>query len=58
MKWKNLRDLVTSLYGVAYNSDPDDDECFYCPHCGEPIYEDDFPIIDAPMCPICEEEYN
>lgn len=41
----------------------EDDEDMCCPLCGEPIIEDDWPIIDFDLdkketkCPICEEYF-
>ena len=37
----------------------EDDNCIYCPECGEPIYECDYPEIETDkdrnlICPICE----
>lgn len=62
MMWNNVRELVLALYGNAFDGDPDDEPCFYCPHCAEPVYEVDFPTIDIvdghPICPICEEVYE
>ena len=62
MAWDKAREGVLFAYGNDYDGDPSDDPCFYCPHCGEPIYEEDFPNIeinenDLAICPVCEEEY-
>ena len=46
MNWDKVREYVLYAYSNAYDGDPDDEPCFYCPHCGEPIYKEDFPIID------------
>ena len=62
MNWDKVRESVLFAYGDTYDGDPDDEPCFYCPHCGEPIYKEDFPTIDVRegfyICPVCEEEYN
>ena len=62
MDWNKVRESVIFAYGKSYDGDPDDDPCFYCPHCEEPIYEEDFPQIDVrdgfALCPVCEEEFG
>lgn len=55
--WEKMAHLFKINYGglVDWN-----DRCFYCPECGEPIYEEDwedFDLIDEHnnfICPICE----
>ena len=41
---------------LVYNGYVDlDEEFFYCPECGEPIYKCDYPYIELGMiCPVCE----
>ncbi len=47
---------------VHFNENEDDEnydeDCVYCPECGDPIYREDFPEIDADnkyyYCPVCE----
>ena len=44
---------------IAYIDSDEDDNCIYCPECGEPIYECDYPEIETDkdsnlICPICE----
>ena len=53
MKWREFANAIISEYDtIAYN-------CIYCPECGEPIYECDYPEIETDkdrnlICPICE----
>ena len=61
MDWNETKDYVLREYG-NYNGDPDDDPCFFCPHCMEPLYQADFPYFKMdfkgrPICPICEEVF-
>lgn len=62
MEWSKVREQVLFSYGTGFDGEKDDDPCFYCPHCEEPIYEEDFPQIEVrdgfAICPICEEEYS
>ena len=50
---------------MAYIDDPSEDadeNVVYCPDCGEPIYEEDYPYNgydDEPYeCPICETVFD
>ncbi len=55
--WNEMAHLFEVNYGglVDWN-----DRCFYCPECGEPIYEEDWNPCDFYdgdgnyICPICE----
>lgn len=62
MSWNETRKWILSEFGTAFIGDPDDDPCFYCPNCGEPLYKADFPYFrmsadGEPLCPICEEDF-
>ena len=62
MKWNEAKAYVLNEYGEQFDGEPEDDPCFYCPHCEEPLYEEDFPYFKRdfeghPICPICEEKY-
>ena len=53
--WDELAALVErKWYDTEINRD---EEYFICPHCGEPIYECDFPEIEDYMCPVCCEPF-
>ena len=65
--WKDFAAFMVDTYGVmAYIDDPDEDadeNVVYCPGCEEPIYEEDYPMIDVTedgkfICPICEEAFD
>jgi len=51
-----LSSAAAGLTDVTYD---DDEEIVWCPHCAEPILNDDYPMIeftiDGFVCPICEE---
>lgn len=60
MKWREFANAIISEYDtIAYIDSDEDDNCIYCPECGEPIYECDYPEIETDkdrnlICPICE----
>lgn len=61
--WLNfMRYLIDTYDTLGYVDSEIDDNVIYCPECGEPIYEVDYPVIDFMgdteqyICPICEEE--
>ena len=65
--WKDFAAFMDVVYGVmVYIDDPDEDSdenVAYCCECGEPIYEEDYPMIDVTedgyfICPICEEIFD
>ena len=65
--WKDFATFMADTYGVmAYIDDPDEDadeNVVYCPECEEPIYEEDYPMIDVTedgkfICPICEGVFD
>lgn len=61
MSWKEARFYVLREFGEHLDGEPEDDPCFYCPECEEPLYKEDFPYFKmsfegAPICPICEAE--
>lgn len=67
--WENAcRVLIAETYDIEihFNEDEEDENydenCFYCPECGEPIYECDYPKIGASefavICPICDGEID
>lgn len=64
--WKDFAKFLVDTYGVmAYIDDPSEDadeNVVYCPDCGEPIYEEDYPYNgydDEPYeCPICETVFD
>lgn len=49
-----------SYDSVVHINDDEDDNCFYCPNCMEPVYEEDYDELDSCpetgeiFCPICE----
>lgn len=49
-----------SYDSVVHIDDDEDDNCFYCPNCMEPVYEEDYDEFDSCpetgeiFCPICE----
>ena len=55
---------VLKVNYAAFILDEDADEnVAYCPGCEEPIYEEDYPMIDVTedgkfICPICEEAFD
>ena len=52
--WDELATLVEENgYDVEVNWD---EGFFICPHCGDPIFEDDYPEIEGYICPICCEK--
>ena len=56
MNWEKIAHLIEVNYGTLVDWK---DKCFYCPECGEPIYEEhwedsDFIFNDLFICPICE----
>ena len=56
MNWEKIAHLVEVNYGALVDWK---EKCFYCPECGEPIYEEDwedndFIFGDLFICPICE----
>ena len=62
MSWNEARNWMLSNFGSEVDGDPDDDLCFYCPNCGEPIYKVDYPFLRMsfdgdPLCPICEDDF-
>ena len=65
--WKDFAAFMDVVYGVmVYIDNPDEDSdenVAYCCECGEPIYEEDYPMIDVTedgyfICPICEEVFD
>ena len=65
--WKDFAAFMDVVYGVmVYIDNPDEDSdenVAYCCECGEPIYEEDYPMIDVTedgyfICPICEEIFD
>ena len=68
MSWKDFARFMTSTFNTMSsiddpNEDADaDDNVIYCPECGEPIYEEDYPEIayvdGCYVCPICESEFE
>ena len=65
--WKDFAAFMDVVYGVmVYIDDHDEDSdenVAYCCECGEPIYEEDYPMIDVTedgyfICPICEEIFD
>jgi hypothetical protein len=66
MKWKDFAKFMAGIYNtMSYIDDPNedaDDNVVYCPECGEPIYEEDYPEINyidgCYVCPICESEFE
>lgn len=65
--WKDFAAFMDVVYGVmVYIDDPDEDSdenVAYCCECGEPIYEEDYPMIEVTddgyfICPICEEVFD
>lgn len=62
MSWDEARKWMLSEFGAPIDGDPDDDPCFYCPFCEEPLYKADFPYFrmsadGEPLCPICGEDF-
>lgn len=60
-KWIDFANHLKKYYDTLciINYEEVDDNVVYCPECGEPIYEDDFPEIEIDddncyICPICE----
>lgn len=65
MKWREfVSELTTKGFDTIISlDDEDNDNCVYCPECGEPIYEEDYPEIErgsngSGICPICEIELD
>lgn len=66
--WEQAANWVDKIYDTYVNLDrEDEDRCFICPECGEPILEEDFPELDSYAefyeegellfyCPVCETE--
>lgn len=61
--WLNFARYLINTYGIlSYIDSETDDNVVYCPECGEPIYEEDYPVIGFSdnmgqyICPICENE--
>jgi len=60
-------DYCKTVYGTAVREDGEDgDKFFDCPECGEPIFKEDYPLIEKQfdgsndavyVCPVCEEEF-
>ena len=52
--------VLTGIIVLSFSNDDEDDNCFYCPNCIEPIYEEDFDELESCVetgeifCPICE----
>lgn len=55
--WEQIAHLIEVNYGGLVDWK---EKCFYCPECGEPVYEADWDDIDFMygrdllICPICE----
>lgn len=63
MSWDEARKWLLSEFGSLLDGDPDDEPCFYCPYCEEPLYKEDFPYFKIsfdgqPICPVCEEDFK
>ena len=63
IKWEEARRIVLETFGNHLDGDPDDDPCFYCSECEEPLYKEEFPYFRTdmygyPICPICENVLN
>lgn len=60
MTWREFANMITDEYDtIAYINSDEDDNYVQCPECGDPIYECDYPEIEAdksgnPICPVCE----
>ena len=62
VKWRAGAERIfnESYDSVVHLNDDEDDNCFYCPNCMEPIYEEDYSELDfcdktgEIFCPICE----
>ena len=62
MSWNEARKWMLSEFGSAFDGGTDDNPCFYCPNCSEPLYKVDFPYFKMnadgePLCPVCEEDF-
>lgn len=63
--WIDYANLLNDCYDtLCIINNEEDDNVVYCPECGEPIYESDFPYIETNdennsyICPICECELD
>ena len=59
MEIKNAWELNANTAKEVYGCHVDYKERFYiCPHCCEPVYEEDWAeeSLEEFMCPICEDE--
>ena len=59
IKWEEARRITLETFGNHFDGVSDDDPCFYCPECVEPLYKKEFPYFRTdmygyPICPICE----
>lgn len=61
-KWIDFASLLNDCYDTLciIDNEEEDENVVYCPECGEPIYESDFPWIETDdtdssyFCPVCE----
>ena len=64
MKFYDVKKMWVRVYGPGVLSD-DEEDCIYCPECGEPLYEADWSefVVDTEVdikdgvqvfCPVCE----
>lgn len=52
MTWKQAAEYAEEVYGTFVDWT---EGFFICPECGEPIYKDDYGIMDSwNVCPVCE----
>lgn len=62
IKWRAGAERIFDEFydSVVHIDDNEDDNCFYCPNCMEPVYEEDYYELDSCpetgeiFCPICE----
>ena len=62
VSWQAGADRIfnESYDSIVHLNDDEDDNCFYCPNCMEPVYEEDYSELDSCLetgeifCPICK----